>query len=139
MASYKRNEAHEKWMRQRLAAAVTTLAGGNAEEMGRQLGYQNGGYVREVLAGRKPVGKAIVERMTTVPGAQGWFADAPHAPSARSSKSRQLSARSMSIAKRLEALSNPSAQAAAYERLSNILTIYEAEQREAAHLAEPRA
>lgn len=49
-----------------------------------------------------------------------------------------LSPRALSLAKRFDGLTEPAAAATAYARLSNILDVYEAEQREAAY-QEPAA
>lgn len=52
-------------------------------------------------------------------------------PSASTAEA-ELSPRALSLARRFDGLTEPSASATAYARLSNILDVYEAEQREAA-------
>lgn len=131
MATYKRDTAHDDWMRQRLAKAVEDLADGNAEKMGRMLGYQNGGFVREVLGGSKPVGRAIVQRMQSAPGGKGWFDGAPSPSALKRRTPPKFTPRAADIARRLDSLRDPKMQLAAFERITNVLAIYEAEQREA--------
>jgi len=63
----------DAWLQERLRLAVETLAGGSADKFGRLLGYANGGYIREILDGKKPVRDAIIERANTVPASAGWF------------------------------------------------------------------
>lgn len=60
-------------LRQRFVEAFEKAAGGNADLFGRQLGYLNGGYVRQVVGGEKPVRQAIIERVSAIPGYAGWF------------------------------------------------------------------
>lgn len=143
MANYDRDIKHEEWMRRRLAEAVVHFAEGSADKMGRLLGYANGGFIREIQKGVKPVGKAIVARMETVAGGAGWFAGAPGGVSAAIAETKKsgetFSPRSASIARRLDALLNDAERSKAYARLSNILDAYEAEQREAAYQAESTA
>jgi hypothetical protein len=67
----------DAWLKQRLKEAVDSpLAGGSADKLGRLLGYTNGGYIREILDGKKPVRSAIIERADAVPELRGWFAQA---------------------------------------------------------------
>lgn len=65
-------------LRQLLADAVKKFAGGSADKLGRLMGYTNGGFIREIVNGKKPVRSAIIERMHKIEGAAGWF-DAPGA------------------------------------------------------------
>lgn len=73
MANFERDLEHEAWMRRRLQEAVDKLADESADKLGRLMGYTNGGFVREILKGTKPVGKAIVTRINRVPGGLDWF------------------------------------------------------------------
>jgi hypothetical protein len=146
MATYTRDHDHEKWMRHRLKEAVERFADGSAEKLGRLLGYTNGGFVREIIAGGKPVGKAIVARMEDVPGASGWFHAAPgHAgvadvivkyrdgrrAASEPKAKRALSDRALNLAKRFDALNNPSHAQTLYAAMSALLDGFEAEQRQA--------
>ena len=82
MATFERDLALEQWMRRRLDEAVQKLADGSADKLGRLMGYANGGFVREILKGSKPVGNAILSRIEQVPGGSGWFKSAPGQPAA---------------------------------------------------------
>lgn len=139
MANYERDQQYEEWMRRRLAEAVTLFADGSADKMGRLLGYTNGGFIREILKGVKPVGKAVVARMEDVEGGKSWFAGAPGGLSAASAEAKKaaesFSPRAARIARRLDALQNDEERAKAYARLANILDVFEAEQREAEYQA----
>jgi len=140
MANYDRDHQHEEWMRRRLAEAVAHFADGSADKMGRLLGYANGGFLREIAKGVKPVGKAIVARMENVEGGAGWFAAAPGGLSAALPEAKKstdtFSPRAARIARRLDALTSEAERAKAYARIANILDVFEAEQREAAYQAE---
>lgn len=62
-------------LRQRFAEAFQAAAGGNADAFGRALGYLNGGYVRQVMSGEKPVRQALIERVHGMGGQFAtWFA-----------------------------------------------------------------
>lgn len=124
-------------MRRRLDEAVQQLADGSADKLGRLMGYTNGGFIREILKGTKPVGKAIVARIESVQGGNGWFAGCPHgiatAPQLAES-GPAFSSRALNLAQRFDALTDPGDATKAFARLSNILDVYEAEQREREHL-----
>lgn len=60
-------------LQQRLRDAVERFAGGSADKFGRLAGYTNGGYVREVLNGTKPVREALIDRVHSHPDMAGWF------------------------------------------------------------------
>ena len=62
-------------LRARLHEAVNRFTAGNTDAFGRLLGYMNGGYVREMLVGNKPVRRAIIERANANPELAGWFDD----------------------------------------------------------------
>lgn len=65
----------------RLVEAVDKLAGGSADRLGRMLGYTNGGYIREIVNGKKPVRRMLIERFKSESAAQAdgrlrnWFDD----------------------------------------------------------------
>ncbi len=65
--------AHDKKLQARLQAAVDQFADGSADAFGRLIGYANGGYIREVLSGKKPVREALIDRCAAVPALSGWF------------------------------------------------------------------
>lgn len=57
----------------RLRQAVDQFAGGSADRFGRAIGYTNGGYVREILNGKKPVREALIQRIHEHKDMRGWF------------------------------------------------------------------
>lgn len=146
MATYTRDHKREEWMRHRLKEAVQRLADGSAEKLGRLLGYTNGGFVREIVTGGKPVGKAVVARMEDVPGGRGWFNGAPgqagvadvqvkygHGrPTAAAPKTkRPLPDQALGLAVRFDALPDGRLKDALYAAMSALLDGFEAEQRHA--------
>lgn len=70
------NPGEGERLRQLLADAIQKLAGGSADKLGRLMGYTNGGFIREIVNGKKPVRRAIIERMHQIEGGAGWFNDA---------------------------------------------------------------
>lgn len=62
MGGYVTQEELE-WCSARMAEAVRVWANGSADEFGRLLGYANGGFIREVIGKKKPIGKAIRHRL----------------------------------------------------------------------------
>jgi len=64
----------DRKLRQRFIEACASRSDGNADAFGRLLGYTNGGYVREIVRGVKPVREAIIERVHSLEGLEGWFA-----------------------------------------------------------------
>lgn len=67
------NPERDAWLRERLREAVAVHANGSADKFGRMLGYTNGGYIREILDGKKPLRSAIIERAASVKALQAWF------------------------------------------------------------------
>lgn len=65
----------DEQLRRRLREAVEKFDGGNADAFGRRIGYMNGGYIREVLAGRngKRVREKLIDRVHARPEMRGWF------------------------------------------------------------------
>lgn len=63
----------DEQLRKRLIEAVDRLDKGSADAFGRRLGYTNGGYIREVINGKKPVREALIERAHAAEGLRGWF------------------------------------------------------------------
>lgn len=65
--------AIDEQLRARLIEAVQKLDDGSADAFGRRLGYTNGGYIREVLNGKKPVREALIARANATKELAGWF------------------------------------------------------------------
>ncbi|MFQ1083765.1 S24 family peptidase [Bordetella trematum] len=57
----------------RLAAAVDKLSHGNKTDFGRRLGYKDGAFVRQMLAGLRPVSEKTVRAIEGMPGMRSWF------------------------------------------------------------------
>lgn len=66
--------------REKLREAIAYLCSGNETEFGRRLGYKNGGFVRQMLAGSKSITEKTVLKIEALPGLSGWFTatDAPN-------------------------------------------------------------
>lgn len=63
----------DRKLRERFIEAVDKVSRGNAEDFGRKMGHLNGGYVRQVVAGKKPVRESAIERVHAIEGCAGWF------------------------------------------------------------------
>ncbi|RIQ55246.1 S24 family peptidase [Bordetella avium] len=57
----------------RLAAAIDKLSRGNKTDFGRRLGYKDGAFVRQMLAGLRPVSEKTVRAIEDMPGMRSWF------------------------------------------------------------------
>ena len=92
-------------LRARLQEAVDHFSAGSADEFGRRLGYTNGGYIREILRGVKPLRSAVVDRMEAVKGMGGWFDSVVTPVTARDiAGSRKQPAAGPELAERLAAV-----------------------------------
>jgi hypothetical protein len=142
MANFERDLDQEAWMRRRLQEAVDQLADGSADKLGRLMGYTNGGFIREILKGTKPVGKAILARINQVPKGEGWFKTAADIAyeEAAATVARELSTegalsdlstRAISLARRFDALTDEEHRRIAYALLDHTLQQYESLEREA--------
>jgi hypothetical protein len=60
---------------ERLAAAVDKVSGGNKSEFGRKLGYADGAFVRQMLAGTRPITEKTVMQIEGLHGMAGWFSE----------------------------------------------------------------
>lgn len=67
--------AIDQSLRARLQQAVDLFDAGSADAFGRRIGYANGGYIREVLLGKKPVREALIDRVHGKNELADWFAD----------------------------------------------------------------
>ncbi|GEM_PF-758455 len=66
----------------RLHAAIQRLTGGNVAAFGRLVGYRDGAFVRQMLAGTRVISEKTVHAVEALPGLCNWFAaDAPAAAS----------------------------------------------------------
>lgn len=64
--------------------------GGNKAALGRFIGYQSGAYVRQMLAGERPIHETTIEQIEAAHGGKyaGWFAKgaSPSAPAMQLAK-----------------------------------------------------
>lgn len=59
----------------RLSAAVDKVCAGNKSEFGRKLGYTDGAFVRQMLAGTRPITEKTVMQVEALHGMGEWFAE----------------------------------------------------------------
>ncbi|MBD9434210.1 LexA family transcriptional regulator [Achromobacter sp. ACM03] len=57
----------------RLLAAVNHVSQGNRTDFGRRLGYKDGAFVRQMIAGIRPITEKTVWAIEAMPGMKGWF------------------------------------------------------------------
>lgn len=65
--------------RKRLEQAIASLAAGNVTAFGRLLGYRDGAFVRQMLAGTRAVSDKTVRAIEAHYGMGGWFSARPAA------------------------------------------------------------
>ena len=58
---------------ERLEAAINQVSGGDRTEFGRKLGYKDGAFIRQMLAGSRPVTEKTVAKIEALHGMSGWF------------------------------------------------------------------
>lgn len=56
-----------------LLAAVDRVSGGNRTAFGKKLGYKDGAFVRQMLAGTRPVTEKTIRQIEELPNMAGWF------------------------------------------------------------------
>lgn len=61
----------DKWRQQRMQD-LSTKYDGNAP-LGRALGYKDGAYVRQMIAGERAISEKTVKKAEKLPGCAGWF------------------------------------------------------------------
>ena len=66
------NKATDEWRKTRMAE-LSKKVGSNAE-LGRLLGYKDGAYVRQMIAGERPITEKTVAKAEALKGCAGWFA-----------------------------------------------------------------
>lgn len=65
---------------QRLMKAVDRVSNGNKTDFGRKLGFKDGAFVRQMLAGTRPITEKTVRTIESLHGMKGWFKDLSTAP-----------------------------------------------------------
>jgi phage repressor protein C with HTH and peptisase S24 domain len=69
----------EKWRIERLCAAIRELAPdekrpeGNKTAFGKMLGHKDGGHVRQMISGARPITEKTIRQIEEFPGMAGWF------------------------------------------------------------------
>lgn len=58
---------------QRLNEAVDRVSDGNKTDFGRKLGFKDGAFVRQMLAGTRPITEKTVRTIESLHGMKGWF------------------------------------------------------------------
>ena len=58
---------------QRLKDAIDKLEGGNKSAFGRRLGYKDGAFIRQLLAGTRPITEKTIMQIEAIHGMNGWF------------------------------------------------------------------
>lgn len=61
----------DEWRRKRLGDLAKKI-GSNAE-LGRLLKYKDGAYVRQMIAGERPITEKTIAKAEALPGCAGWF------------------------------------------------------------------
>lgn len=68
-----REDDIQNFRRQRLQALIDLKFGGNRSATGRALGYKDGAFVRQMLAGSRPITEKTVAQIEELPGCHAWF------------------------------------------------------------------
>lgn len=73
------NEARIGLLRHAIERVTGTPAKpeGNQTEFGRRLGYKDGAFVRQMLAGTKPITEKTIRKIEAMPGMEHWFTFLP--------------------------------------------------------------
>jgi hypothetical protein len=61
------------WRVERLQAAIDHLSEGNKSSFARTLGYADGAFIRQMLAGSRAISEKITRKIEAQPGMAGWF------------------------------------------------------------------
>lgn len=65
----------------RLEEAVQRVSAGNRSDFGRKLGFKDGAFIRQMLAGTRPITEKTVRAVEALHGMKSWF-DESHAETA---------------------------------------------------------
>lgn len=60
----------------RLEAAIKKVAHGNKSDFGRKLGYKDGAFIRQMMAGKRPITEKTIMQIEGLHGMANWFAPA---------------------------------------------------------------
>lgn len=73
MAADDLQSVEQVFRRARLQAAVDMQFNGNESELGRQLGYGDGAFIRQMLKGRRSITEKTIAKVHALRGMRGWF------------------------------------------------------------------
>lgn len=59
---------------ERLQDAVAHVSNGNKADFGRKLGFQDGAFIRQMIAGTRPISEKTIWAIESLHGMKGWFA-----------------------------------------------------------------
>lgn len=65
------NPEPDEWRRKRLDELALKYGGKAA--LGRALGYRDGAFVRQMIAGERPISEKTIRAVHELPGCEGWF------------------------------------------------------------------
>lgn len=71
-----------EYRRERLQALIDAKFEGNKTALGKKMGLKSGAYIRQMLAGERPINEKVIERIESKTGSRSWFAPAPGASTA---------------------------------------------------------
>lgn len=57
----------------RLEDAIDRVSQGNRSDFGRKLGFRDGAFIRQMLAGTRPITEKTVRLIESLHGMSGWF------------------------------------------------------------------
>lgn len=66
----------------RLKEAVDRVSQGNKSDFGRKLGFKDGAFIRQMLAGTRPVTEKTVRAIEALHSMKGWFNESNNATTA---------------------------------------------------------
>ncbi len=75
---------------ERLQAAVNKQCDGNVSAFGRLLGYKDGAFVRQMLAGTRAISEKTVDAVERIPGLENWFSTKPGKPTQATERQPEL-------------------------------------------------
>jgi hypothetical protein len=75
---------------ERLQAAVNKRCDGNVSAFGRLLGYKDGAFVRQMLAGTRAISEKTVDAVESLPGLENWFSTKHGKPTQATERETQL-------------------------------------------------
>jgi hypothetical protein len=81
------------WRIERLQAAIDHLTEGNKTAFAKKFGYRDGAFIRQMLAGKRPISDKFIRRIEAQRGMDAWFNGATPVGPLQSQIREELSAR----------------------------------------------